>query len=62
MSAPVTLSELQKMHQMAAALVVADPVYLPVFERIELELAACQAKDDAISRARAIAACYKAVA
>ncbi|WP_444443330.1 hypothetical protein [Rhodobacter capsulatus] len=50
------------MHRMAAALVVADPVYLPLFERIELELAAHQAKDDAISRARAIAACHRAVA
>ncbi|MCB5409167.1 hypothetical protein [Pseudogemmobacter faecipullorum] len=47
---------------MAAALVVADPVYLPVFERIEHELAAYEAKDDAISRARAIAARHKAAA
>ena len=62
MPEPVTLPELQKMHRMAAALVVADPVYLPLFERIELELAAHQAKDDAISRARAIAACHRAVA
>ncbi|WP_444451454.1 hypothetical protein ACTTAI_10700 [Rhodobacter capsulatus] len=62
MPEPVTLPELQKMHRMAAALVVADPVYLPLFERIELELAAHQAKDDAINRARAIAACHRAVA
>lgn len=62
MSAPVTLSDLHKMHRMAAALVVADPVYLPVFERIEHELAAYEAKDDAVSRARAIAARHRAAA
>ncbi|MCB5411891.1 hypothetical protein [Pseudogemmobacter faecipullorum] len=62
MSAHVTLAELQKMHRMAAALVVADPVYLPVFERIEQELAAYEAKDDAVSRARAISARYRAAA
>ena len=62
MSEPVTLSDLQRMHRMAAALVVADPVYLPIFERIEHELAAFEASGDAISRARAIAARHKAVA
>ena len=44
------------MHRMAAALVVADLVYLPLFERVENELAAYEASGDAISRARAIAA------
>jgi hypothetical protein len=62
MSEPVTLSELQTMHRMAAALVIADPIYLPIFERIEQELAAFEAKGDAISRARAIAARHKAAA
>ena len=62
MSEPVTLSDLQRMHRMAAALVVADPVYLPIFERIEHELAAFEARGDAISRARAIAVRHKAVA
>ena len=54
------MSDLQRMHRMAAALVVADPVYLPIFERIEHELAAFEAQGDAISRARAIAARHKA--
>lgn len=62
MSEPVTLSDLQKMHRMAAALVITDPVYLPIFERIEHELAVFEARGDAISRARAIAARHKAVA
>lgn len=60
MPEPVTLSDLQKMHRMAAALVVADPVYLPIFERIEHELAMFEAKDDAVSLARAIAALHRA--
>ena len=62
MSAPVTLSDLQKMHRMAAALVVSDPIYLPVFERIEHELVAFEAKGDAVNRARAIAARHRAAA
>lgn len=61
MSSPVTLAELQAMHRKAAALVVADPVYLPIFERIEHELATFEAKDDAISRARAIALRQRAI-
>lgn len=56
MPSPVTLDDLHRMHRMAAALVIADPVYLPVFERIEHELAVFEAKGDAVSRARAIAA------
>jgi hypothetical protein len=56
MPSPVSLSDLHHMHRMAAALVVVDPVYLPLFERVESELAAFEAKGDAISRARAIAA------
>ena len=54
--------EPKKMHLMAAALVITDPVYLPIFTRIEEELASWSSRDDAISRARAIAASYKAVA
>lgn len=53
---PVTLDDLQDMHQKAAQLVLADPVYLPIFERIERELVTFNTQQDAISRARAIAA------
>lgn len=59
---PELLADLQKMHRMAAALVVADPVYLPLFERVERELALYESEDDAISRARAIAALHNAAA
>jgi hypothetical protein len=62
MPSPVTLQELHNMHRMAAALVVADPVYLPIFERVEAELAATRNHEDAISRARAIAARQRAAA
>ena len=62
MPTPISLSDLQKMHRMAAALVISDPIYLPVFERIEHELAAFDAQSDAISRARAIAARHRAAA
>ena len=58
----ISLDDLKKMHLMAAALVITDPVYLPIFTRIEEELASWSSRDDAISRARAIAASYKAVA
>lgn len=62
MSGPVTLEELQQMHQMASVLVIADRAYLPIFQRIEQELAVLQADEDTISRARAVAALYSAAA
>lgn len=62
MSSTVTLNELHMLHRITANLLLEDPVYLPLFERIERELAAWRSKDDAISRARALAANYKAAA
>ncbi|MEQ6203335.1 hypothetical protein ABMC88_09785 [Sulfitobacter sp. HNIBRBA2951] len=35
-----------------ALLVVEDPVYVPVFERLEQELADIRSRDDAVERAR----------
>lgn len=56
MSRPVTLSELQNMYKAAAELAAANPeTYLPLFERIERELLAFESKQDALSRARAVA-------
>ena len=37
-------------------LVIDNPIYLPIFDRIELELASLDAQTSAVSRARAIAA------
>ncbi|MCA1777597.1 MAG: hypothetical protein LC676_18895 [Loktanella sp.] len=56
------LKSLQSAYRKVAALVLQDPVYLPIFERIEREIAAMEAKGDVISRARAVAARHKAVA
>lgn len=53
---PVTLADLCSMHRKAALLVLADPVYLPIFQRIERELATRTQEQDAISRTRAVAA------
>ena len=44
-----------------AVLVLHDPVYLPIFERIEKEIALLSDQDDTISRARAAAALQKQV-
>ena len=60
-SRPVTDAELHQMHRQAANLVLADPVYLPLFERLEREIVACAAQQDAISRARAIVATQKLI-
>lgn len=38
-----------------AKLVDADPVYLPLFERLEIEIALDESMGDAITRARLIA-------
>lgn len=39
-----------------ASLVVDNPIYIPIFERIELELATLDAECSTVSRARLIAA------
>ncbi|MEI4231478.1 hypothetical protein [Roseovarius sp. D22-M7] len=57
----VDLKSLQSAYAKVAVLVLHDPVYLPIFERIEREIAALEVKGDAISRARAGAACHRAV-
>lgn len=55
------LTSLQSAYLKLATLVLHDEVYLPVFERIECEIAVLQQKDDVIARARAVAALHKAV-
>jgi hypothetical protein len=56
------LETLQAAYLKVAALVIEDSAYLPVFERIEHEIAILKVEDDTIRRARAVAASYKAVA
>lgn len=62
MSSDVTLNELNHMRRVVAELILADSVYLPIFERIEHELATWQSRDRAIDRARVLLAGYKAAA
>jgi hypothetical protein len=55
MSEPVTIERLERALAVLAHLVVLDgPVVIPLFERIERELAAARAEQDAMARARAI--------
>lgn len=54
-----TLVRLCRAREVVAALVIEDPVYLPIFERLEREVAIEEARvssEDALTRARAIAA------
>ncbi len=53
---------LQSAHRKLAVLVLHDPAYLPIFERIEKEIALLDDQGDAISRARAVAALHRQVA
>lgn len=54
------LTSLQSAYLKMATLVLHDEVYLPIFQRIEREIAAFQEKDDVIARARAVAALQRA--
>ncbi|WP_370213440.1 hypothetical protein [Roseovarius sp.] len=55
------VKSLQSAHRKLAVLVLHDPAFLPIFERIENEIALLTDRDDAISRARAVAALHKQV-
>lgn len=56
------LKSLQSAHRKLAVLVLHDPAYLPIFVRIEKEIALLTDQRDAISRARAVAALHRQVA
>nr|WP_309504077.1 hypothetical protein [uncultured Roseovarius sp.] len=53
---------LKAAYSKVASLVIEDPAYLPIFERIEWEIAMCQNRDDIIQRAKAVASRYRATA
>ncbi|MBR9893814.1 hypothetical protein GYB14_19135 [bacterium] len=59
MNAPATItSDLSRLHRArdkVARLVVADPAYAPIFQRLELEIAEAEAAGDILARARAVA-------
>lgn len=58
------LERLRAAHATVAQLVLADPVYAPVFERLDRELAQAEAalSGDILTRARAIVAAQSAMA
>lgn len=56
------LETLKAAYSKVASLVVEDPAYLPIFERIEWEIAMCESQDDIIQRAKAVASRYRATA
>lgn len=57
----VEIGRLRAARDAVAILVADDPVYAPIFVRLELELAAAMTADP-VERARAIAATYRAMA
>ncbi len=55
------LKSLQSAYRKLAVLVLHDPAFLPIFDRIEKEIALLDDQADAISRARAVAALHRQV-
>lgn len=59
MTAMATISsDLLRLHRArdkVAKLVVADPAYAPIFQRLDAEIAEAEAADDIVARARAVA-------
>lgn len=53
--------ELVRLRAAVAKLVVENPVYAPIFERLEIEIASLEANDP-VARARAILSAHKAMA
>jgi len=49
------LPRLLRARDKVARLVVADPVYAPIFQRLESEIAEAEAAEDIVARARAVA-------
>lgn len=49
-------------HRKVAAMVAVDSAFVPIFLRLEQEIAAMEARDDVIERARRVVADQKAIA
>jgi hypothetical protein len=56
------LVRLRAAHIFLAELMLADPVYAPIFERIEAEITAATKSNELIERARAVATHQRATA
>ena len=55
------LEKLRLAHRTAAELILLNPFYAPIFERIERELRAAEQQDDVTLRARAALESYNAI-
>lgn len=53
------MKKLLKMQYKAALLVLRDPVFLPIFERLEREVEMAKKREKAIERARAVVDSYR---
>lgn len=49
------LARLHRARDKVANMVVADPVFAPIFQRLEAEIAEAEAAGDLVARARAVA-------
>lgn len=59
---PISMERLKGSHRKVAAMVAVDPAFVPIFLRLEQEIAAMEARDDVLERARRIAADQRAIA
>ena len=55
------IERLRAAYSKVAGLVLHDPVYVPIFLRLEAEIAAAEIEGEVIGRARAVAARQKAI-
>ena len=60
--ARISIIRLQAAYAKVAAMVVSDPVFIPVFERLNAEIAAYEMEGDIVARAKAIVNRQKAIA
>ena len=58
----INKERLKRAHRKVAAMVAVDPGFVPIFLRLEQEIAAMEARDDVIERARRVVADQKAIA
>lgn len=57
----VSEQDLAEALRVAAELLIQDPVYLPIFERLEREKMLADRRNEAVDRARAITAIHSAI-
>lgn len=58
----INKERLKRAHRKVAAMVAVDSAFVAIFLRLEQEIAALEARDDVIERARRVVADQKAIA